>query len=61
MLIFQVRDWLKLTPCSLILSDSHLSSFRYSLLDAKQARSITKANGVAFSNIDNACIKKQND
>ena len=45
----------KLTPCSLILSDSHLSSFKYSLLDAKQARSITKANGVAFRSMDRAC------
>jgi hypothetical protein len=42
------------TPCSLILSDSHLSNLRYSLLEARQARSITKANGVAFSSIDKA-------
>jgi len=43
------------TPCSRILSVSHLSSLRYSRLEARQARSITKAYGVALSNIDNAC------
>lgn len=40
------------TPCSLILSVSHLSSLRYSRRDARAARSITKANGVPFSNME---------
>ena len=43
-----------LTLCSLILSVSHLSNFKYSLLEARHARSITNAKGVAFSNIDRA-------
>ena len=34
---------LALTLCSAILSESHLSSLRYSLRDAKQARSTTNA------------------
>jgi len=42
------------TPCSRILSVSHLSSLRYSRLDARQAKSMTKAYGVAFSNTDSA-------
>lgn len=41
-----------LTPCSRILSVSHLSSLRYSRREASAARSITKANGVPFSSID---------
>lgn len=43
---------LRLTPCSLILSVSHLSSLRYSRREASAARSITKANGVPFSSMD---------
>jgi len=42
------------TPCSRILSDIHLSSLRYSRLDARHAKSMTKAYGVEFSNNDNA-------
>ena len=45
-----------ITLCSEILSDSHLSSLRYSRREAKQARSTTKAYGVAFSSIDRACV-----
>lgn len=44
-----------LTPCSLILSVSHLSSLRYSRRDASAARSITKANGVPFSSMERDC------
>lgn len=46
------------TPCSRILSVSHLSSLRYSRREASAARSITKANGVPFSSIDKAWRKK---
>lgn len=34
----------KLSPCSRILSDNHLSSFKYSRREAKQAKSMTNTN-----------------
>lgn len=34
----------KFSPCSRILSDNHLSSFKYSRREAKQAKSITNGN-----------------
>lgn len=42
------------SPCSRILSLSHFSSFKYSLLDAKHAKSITNGNDWAFNKSDNA-------
>lgn len=35
---------IKFSPCSRILSDNHLSSFKYSRREAKQAKSMTNAN-----------------
>ena len=43
-----------LTWCSLIFSDSHLSSLRYSLREARHARSMTNANGDVVKSMDNA-------
>lgn len=47
------------TPCSLILSVSHLSSLRYSRREASAARSMTKANGVPLSNIESDWGRKR--
>ena len=44
----------KVSPCSRILSVSHLSSLRYSRREARHERSITKGKRWTFSNIDNA-------
>ena len=43
-----------LTPCSRILSVIHLSSLRYSLRDARHARSMTKRKGVALRSVERA-------
>ena len=40
----------KISPCSLILSSTHFSRFRYSLLLARIARSITKGKGCRVTN-----------
>lgn len=38
------QDDMKISPCSRILSDNHLSSFKYSRREAKHAKSMTNAN-----------------
>jgi len=45
---------MKGSPCSLILSVSHFSNFRYSRLDARHAKSITNGKDWAFNSIDKA-------
>lgn len=46
------------SPCSLILSVSHFSSFKYSLREARHARSITNGNDWAFNRRERAWNKQ---